>query len=79
MFDPASTHRLIVLALFVQRHESVRLLHVAGTMLAARNGILIALCIVAPGTPRAFIYFQFLHHALQALAREPDFLAGPPY
>ena len=27
--------------------------------LAIRNGVLLALCIVAPGSPRAFIYFQF--------------------
>ncbi len=44
---------------FLQRHEMVRVRPMSGTMLAIRNGVLLALCIVAPGLPRTFIYFQF--------------------
>ncbi|MDR3691552.1 MAG: MBOAT family O-acyltransferase [Fimbriimonas sp.] len=44
---------------FSNRQESAALWQLPSQWVAARNGILLALCIVAPGTPRAFIYFQF--------------------
>lgn len=44
---------------FCEQREGIEFREIPGTVLAIRNGILLALCVVAPGTTRSFIYFRF--------------------
>ena len=45
--------------IYLTRREMLKFKPFSGNVLAIRNGIMLGLCIIAPATPRAFIYFQF--------------------